>query len=283
MVKYERMGKRVKNKPCYWCGSLDSDDNHVNINEDVPPRWLSGMKKVKEENCVPQCNTCRNNLAVLDYAVNEYFRYGAEVDLDKVERANLLTNNKGIGTRKINLHGNIDYAQANGCLLLWLRKLLVGLWYKEKDNRFDGGMFILAPWISFDDKIFYMANTVIPSKVSWPLLYDIDDFFRYDHKIEYTKSIPFKYTFIQSSQISIPPPLQLLRFAIYKSFCGYCLFIPNFEKINPIIFYPFFDKPPLYIEKWLKGYPYYPSSFVVELTSSLKSISPEEAAKRVRL
>lgn len=268
---------------CYWCGTFGDSNNHVTISEDVPPRWLSGIKKVKKENCVPQCETCKKNLAVLDYAVNEYFRYGAGVDLDKVERANLMTNNKGFGTRKINLHGNIDYAQSNGCLLLWLRKLLVGLWYKENKSRFDGGMFLLAPWITFDDEIFYITQTVIPSNVSWSLLFDIDDFLGYNHETELTKRIAFKYSFILSSKINIPAPLQLLRFAIYGNFCGYCLFIPNFEKINPQIFIPYFGYPPLYIEKWLKGFPYYQSSFVVELTNSLKSISPEEAAKRVRL
>jgi len=277
------MGKRVKDKQCYWCGSLDNDSNHVNISEDVPPRWLSGIKKVKKANCVPQCETCKKNLAVLDYAVNEYFRYGAGVDLDKVERANLLSNNKGIGTRKFNLHGNIDYAQANGCLLLWLRKLLVGLWYKERNSHFDGEMFILAPWITFDNKEVYVSNILIPSKISWPLLLDIDDFFRNDYNIEYTKNIPFRFTFIQSSQIDIPIPLKLLRFSIYGSFCGYCLFIPKHKIISPSVIFSLFNKPPLFIEKWLKGINYFSSSDVVKLTNSLKSISPEEASNRVRL
>ena len=277
------MGKRVKDKQCYWCGSLDNDSNHVNISEDVPPRWLSGIKKVKKENCVPQCETCKKDLAVLDYAVNEYFRYGAGVDLDKVERANLLSNNKGFGTRKINLNGNVDYAQSNGALLLWLRKLLVGLWYKEKNNRFDGGMFILAPWLSFDDKDAYVSNTVILSEKARALLFDIDDYFGYDYLYDNMNKIPFKFSFISSSLIAIPAPLQLLRFAIYGNYCGYCLFIPKHEIISPLKFLTLVNKPPLYIEKWLKGYPYFKSSKVVELVNSLKSISPEEAVKRVRL
>jgi hypothetical protein len=277
------MGKRARNKECYWCGSLDNDSNHVNINEDVPPRWLSGIKRVKEENCVPQCNTCKSNLAVLDNAVNEYFRYGAGVDLDIVEQNNTFSNNKGVIARKINFHGKTDYAQSNGCLLLWLRKLLVGLWYKEKDSRFDGGMFILAPWLSFDDKDFYMSNIVIPSEVSRSLLFNIDDYFGYDYLYDNMNKISFKFLFINSSLINIPAPLQLLRFAIYGSYCGYCLFIPNIKNIDPIIFKPIVGYPPLYIEKWLRGYPYYQSSDVVKLVNSLKSISSEEAAKRVRL
>jgi hypothetical protein len=277
------MSKRARNKECYWCGSLDNDSNHVNISEDVPPRWLSGIKRVKEKNCVPQCNTCKNNLAVLDNAVNEYFRYGAGVNLDIVEQNNLFSNNKGVIARKINLHGKIDYAQSNGCLLLWLRKLLVGLWYKEKNNRFDGGMFILAPWLSFDDKDAYVANTVIPSEKARALLFDIDDYFGYDYLYDNINKIPFKFSFISSSLIAIPAPLQLLRFSIYGSYCGYCLFIPKNVIISPLKFLTLVDKPPLYIEKWLKGYPYFKSSKVIELVNSLKSISPEEATKRVRL
>jgi hypothetical protein len=277
------MGKRTKTKQCYCCGTLDNESKHVNISEDVPPRWLSGIKTVKKENCIPQCNTCRNNLAVLDNAVNEYFRYGAGVNLDIVEQNNLWTNNKSIGTRKINLNGNIDYAQSNGCLLLWLRKLLVGLWYKEKNSRFEGGMFVLVPWLSFDDSSLYVINTATPPEESRSLLFDIDDYFRYDYILDSRMKIPFKFSFINSPLINIPAPLQLLRFAIYGRFCGYCLFIPNYEKVNPKIFFPFFDKPPLHIEKWLKGFPYYQSSDVVKLVNSLKSISAEEAATRVRL
>jgi hypothetical protein len=277
------MGKRARNKQCYWCGSLDNDNNHVNISEDVPPRWLSGIKKVKEENCVPQCETCKKNLAVLDNAVNEYFRYGAGVDLDIVEQNNSFSNNKGIIARKINLNGKIDYAQANGCLLLWLRKLLVGLWYKEKDYRFDGGMFILAPWITYDNKEVYVSNIAIPPEISRSLLRDIDDYFGYDSEIEYINKIRFKYSFVNTSLIVVPKPLQLLRFSIFGSYCGYCLFIPKHKIISPAAFYSLSSKPPLYVEKWLKGIDYFSSSLVVDLTNSLKSISPEEAAKRVIL
>jgi len=269
-------------KQCYWCGTIGDTSNRVTVSEDVPPRWLSGEKKVKENNCVPQCNICKKDLAVLDNAVNGYFKYGPGIDLDKLEKENLWSNNKGFSARKINLNGNVDYAQANGALLLWLRKLLVGLWYKEKNNRFDGGMFILAPWLSFDDQYFYVLQTVIPSSVLWPLLFDIDDFFGFDYETEFTKRAAFKYSFISSSQINIPEPLQFLRFSIYGNFCGYCLFIPEFKKINPQIFIPFVGYPPLYIEKWLNCQ-YFPSSFAVTLIDSLKSISPEEAAKRVRL
>jgi len=277
------MGKRTRNKECYWCGSLDNDSNHVTISEDVPPRWLSGIKKVKKENCVPQCNTCKNNLAVLDNAVNEYFRYGAGVDLDIVEQNNTFSNNKGIIARKIDFHGKTDYAQSSDCLLLWLRKILVGLWYKEKDSYFDGGMFILAPWLSFDNKNSYVSNIVTPSEIARSLLFDIDDYFGYDYLYDNMNKIPFKFLFINSSLIDIPAPLQLLRFAIYGSYCGYCLFIPKHEIISPLEFLTLFNKSPLYIEKWLRGYPYYQSSDVVKLVSSLKSVSPEEAAKRVRL
>jgi hypothetical protein len=276
------MGKRVKNKPCYWCGSLDNENNRVTKSEDVPPRWLSGIKKVKKENCVPQCNSCKNYLAMLDDSANWYFKYGANVDVEKVIQANFFSNNKGIGARKIDLNGKIDFAQANAALLLWLRKLLVGLWYKEKDDRFDGGMYILAPWLTFDDLNFYVSKMVIPSSLSWPLLLDIDDFFGVNHNIDNTIKIPFEYAFIQSSRIKLPSPLQLLRFAIYENYCGYCLFFPKIDKGNHQAVLPFDRYPPLYIDKWLLGPQYFPSSFVVELENSLKPITSEEAAKRVR-
>jgi hypothetical protein len=270
-------------KQCYWCGTIGDACNRVTISEDVPPRWLSGEKKVKEINCVPQCNICKKDLAVLDNAVNGYFKYGPGIDLNKIEKDNLWSNNKGFSARKIILNGNIDYAQSNGALLLWLRKLLVGLWYKEKNSRFDGGIFILAPWLSFDDQYFFMSQIVIPSNVSWSLLFDIDDFLGFDYETESLKKIEFKYSFISSQQINLPAPLQLLRFAIYGSFCGYCLFFPGLDINNIQMLKPFFDYPPLYLEKWLKGFPYFASSMVVKLTDSLKSISPEEAARRVRL
>jgi len=61
------------------------------------------------------------------------------------------------------------------------------------------------------------------------------------------------------------------------------LFIPNIKNIDPIIFKPIVGYSPLYIEKWLKGYPYYQSSDVVKLVNFLKSIFLEGTAKRIRL
>jgi len=275
------MSKRTLNKPCFWCGAFDNDNNHVTISEDVPPRWLSGIKKVKEVNCVPQCETCKNNLAPLDYAVNDYFRYGAKVDLDKVERSSLLSNNKGIVSRKIILNGNIDYAQSNGCLLLWLRKLLSGLWYKKNEKRFNGLMLILAPWLSFDDEFFFISKTVIPSKYSWNLLFDIDEHFNIVHNISNTNNCPFNYLFINSPLLYVPEPLQLLRFAIFEKKCGYCLFIPETIIGNTSVLSLFFEKPPLYINHWLRC-DYRDSSFIVDVLNSQKIVTPEEAAKRVR-
>jgi len=276
------MGNRVKDKPCYWCGSYDNDNNQVTISEDVPPRWLSGIKKVKEINCVPQCETCKNNLAPLDYAVNDYFRYGAKVDLDKVERANLRSNNKGYVSRKIILNGNIDYAQSNGCLLLWLRKLLSGLWYKKNDNRFNGLMLILAPWLSFEDKYFFVCQTVIPKEVSRSLLSNIEKHLNFVHEVRDTNKEPFKYTFINSPLLYVPEPFQLLRFEILDDKCGYCLFIPEIIEADTSILSSFSDKPPLYINHWLRC-DYQNSSFAVDLLNSQKSITLEEVTKRVRL
>jgi len=274
------MSKKTTNKPCYWCGTFDDDTNHVTISEDVPPRWLSGIKSVKEANCVPQCETCKKDLALLDNAVNDYFRYGAKVDLDKVERSNSSSNNKGYIARKILLNGNIDYAQSNGSLLLWLRKLLSGLWYKKNDNRFNGLMLILAPWITFDDGYFFVSNTVIPKNVSLSLLFSIDEHFNYIHNGNDTNNSDFKYTFINSSLLYVPEPLQLIRFAIYEK-CGYCLYIPEEILNDNSILSLFFNKPPLYISHWLRC-DYRDSQFVVDLLKSQKSITPEEATKRVR-
>ena len=275
------MGKRVKNKPCYWCGSLDNENNRVTKSEDVPPRWLSGIIEVKEINCVPQCETCKKNLASLDNAVSDYFRFGAKANLDKVERSNLRSNNKGYVSRKIILNGNTDYAQSNGSLLLWLRKLLSGLWYKKNDNRFNGLMLILAPWLSFDDDFFFISKSVVPSEISWSLLVDIEKHFNFVHNTEDTNKCPFNYTFLNSPLIYVPEPLQLIRFAIFEEKCGYCLFIPETIKDDTSILSLFFDKPPLYINYWLRC-DYRDSSFAVDLLNSQKSITPEEAAKRVR-
>src|SRR5215471_17659198 len=84
-----------KNIQCYWCGSSGDEKNRVTISEDVPPRWLTGIRTVKKKNCVPQCNECKNALALLDDAVNGYFRYGAGVDLEKVEKNTFQRRNKG--------------------------------------------------------------------------------------------------------------------------------------------------------------------------------------------
>jgi len=273
-----------KIKQCFWCGSLDKENNHVSISEDVPPRWLSGEKKVRKSNCVPQCNECKNALALLDDSVVGYFNYGPGIDLEKIEGSNNFVNNKGLYARKINLYGNNDYAQANGCLLLWLRKLLVGLWYKEQETYFDGGMFLLAHWLTFDDAEMYISGVVTPTQVTINLLFDIDDEITgNDYLTEFYKKTPFDYTFVPSSRSGVPFPLQLLRFSIYGSFAGYCMYLPKFPIISPSSFSNMFGKPPYHLEKWIKGYPYFSPSTVVTLVNSIKNISAEEAAKRVRL
>jgi len=178
-------------KQCFWCGTFGNDKNHVSISEDVPPRWLSGEKKIKMSNCVPQCKECKNALALLDDSVVGYFKYGPGIDLEKVEGSNNFVNNKGLYARRINLNGNEDYAQANGCLLLWLRKLLVGLWYKEKGTYFDGGMFLLAHWLTFDDPEMYVSGVVTPTQVAINLLFDIDDEITgNDYQTEFYKKHP---------------------------------------------------------------------------------------------
>jgi len=275
------MSNKTTNKPCFWCGSFNTENNHVTISEDVPPRWLSGIKSVKEANCVPQCERCKKDLALLDNAVNDYFRYGAKVDLDKVERSNSSSNNKGYIARKIFLNGNIDYAQSNGSLLLWLRKLLSGLWYKKNDNRFNGLMLILAPWITFDDGYFFVSKTVISKYDSMSLLFNIDEQFNFNNYEMNNNKSHFKYTFINSPLLYIPEPLQLLRFSIFEEKFGYCLFIPETYIYNTSIISLFYDKPPLYIKNWIRC-DYQKTSFVVDLLNSQRSITPEEATKRVR-
>jgi len=273
-----------KFKQCFWCGTFGNEKNHVSVSEDVPPRWLSGEKKVKISNCVPQCKECKSALAQLDDSVVGYFKYGAAIDLDKVEGSNSFVNNKGLFARKINLNGNEDYAQSNGCLLLWLRKLLVGLWYKEKGTCFDGGMFLLAHWLKFDEPEMYVSGVVTPTQVILKLLFDIDDEITgNDYKAEFKRKTPFDYIFIPSSRSRVPFPIQLLRFSIYGSFAGYCMYLPKFPIISPSSFSNMVGKPPFYLEKWIKGYPYFPPSTVVTLVNSIKNISAEEAAKRVRL
>jgi hypothetical protein len=282
-VRIKYMSKKEKDKQCFWCGSLGNDTNPVTVSEDVPPRWLSGIKKVKKVNCVPQCEECKINLAVLDNAVNGYFKYGAAVDLDKVEKDTEWTKNKGIASRKIKLNGNDDYAQSNGSLLLWLRKLLVGVWYKEKGTRFDGLMLFLTSFLSFDNPDRYTNKIVKPLNVSMELLLNIDDALRYNYLTDFVKKVPFTYTFFNESHNIVPSPLQLLRFGIYGSYVGYCLFIPASIGTNTKIFLPLYEKSPLYIDKWIYGYQYIRSSDVVKLVDSTKSITAEEATKRVRL
>lgn len=276
---------RSKNelKQCFWCGSFDKENNHVTVSEDVPPRWLSGEKKVKKINCVPQCNECKNALSGLDDAVNGYFRYGAETDLEKVEQNTSWLNNKGVYARKIDLNGKEDYAQSNGCLLLWLRKLLVGLWYKENDTFFNGQTVILANWLSFDDNFFYISNIVTPKEISIKLQFNIDlEMIQNDYLTDFKMKTPFSFSFIPSSRSGVELPLQLLRFAIYGRYPGYCLYIPEMSESNLLKVFHLLEKDPLYIKYWLRGYPYYPPSDVVSMVNSLKSISAEEAAKRVR-
>ena len=273
-----------KLKQCYWCGTFGNKKNHVTTSEDVPPRWLSGEKKVKILNCVPQCKECKNALALLDDSVVGYFKYGAAIDLEKVEGSNNFVNNKGLYARKIDLYGNKDYAQANGCLLLWLRKLLVGLWYKEKGTYFEGGMFLLAHWLTFNEPEMYVSGVVTPTKEVLKLLFDIDDEITgNDYQAEFKRKTPFNYTFVPPSRNEVPFPLQLLRFSIYGSFAGYCMYLPKFPIISPSSFSNIFGKPPYHLEKWIKGFPYIPPSIVVTLANSIKDISAEEAAKRVRL
>jgi hypothetical protein len=277
------MRDRVKDKQCYWCGLFDSDNNPVTVSEDVPPRWLTGIKEVKEMNCVPQCEECKKGLNGLDDAVNGYFRYGPGIHLDKIERNTIRIKNKGVYARKINLNGKEDYAQSNGALLLWLRKLLVGIWYKEYDIRFDGTMYILTPWITYDNPDLYVSMIATPSIKSNELLAHIDEEFSIDTLTGLVNKNPFKFIFIPSSHSVMPLPLQLLRFAIYGSFIGYCLYIPEPIKSNLPIALNMLGKPPLYIENWLKGFPYIPPSTVTVFVNSLKEISAEEAEKKVRL
>jgi hypothetical protein len=278
------MSKRVRDKQCYWCGSLDNDSNHVTVSEDIPPRWLSGEKKVKEPNCIPQCEECKNALQGLDNAVNGYFKYGASIDIEKVKKYNDFVNNKGFNSRKINLNGSEDFVQSNGCLLLWLRKLLVGLWYKEKGTYYSGSMFILAHWLSFDDPEMYVSNTVTPTTKTLNILFDIDEQITgNNYKAESIRKTPFDFTFVPPSKSGILFPLQLLRFSIYGSYTGYCLFIPEVTEPNLLIAYNLFEQDPYYLKYWLKSFPYLSPSTVIALNNSLKSISAEEVTKRVRV
>jgi len=275
------MSNIIREIQCFWCGSFSKENNPVTVSEDVPPRWLTGEKKVKAKNCVPQCENCKIGLSGLDDAVNGYFRYGAEVDLDKVERHTIRINNKGTSARQIILHNNIDYAQSNGSLLLWLRKLLAGLWYKEKGTYYDGGMLFLTPWITFDDKDMYISHIVPSSTFLCDIIFNIDKFLGFNYEIDYQKKIPFCYNFDISKLSNIPKPLHLTRFSIYSRFIGYCLFLPKSLADNPFSFISLYNKPPLYVENWLKGFQFIPSTTVIELVKSLKNISADEAAKRV--
>ena len=273
------------NKRCFWCGTFGNESSRVKVNEDVPPRWLSGIKKVKKHNCVPQCKECQNALAMLDDAVMGYFKSGVYKDMDKIEKNISFVNNKGIYTRKIILNGQIDYAQSNGNLLLWLRKLLAGLWYKQFNSYFNSGMFILAHWITFDDPHFYFSNTVTPTEKTLEILFNIDENIA---DVNYYKDCnqkePFVYKFFSSSESGISMPFQLLRFAIYGSYAGYCLYLPEITEIkDKNILKEIYCRSPFYFEYWLKGFHAYSPSQVIELVSSTKSVTAEEAAKRVRV
>jgi hypothetical protein len=271
-------------KQCFWCGSFTTKENRVTVSEDVPPRWLSGIKKVIKSNCVPQCEECKVALSGLDESVNGYFKYGASIDLEKVKKTNNFLDNKGLYSRKIKLNGNEDFAQSNGCLLLWLRKLLVGLWCKEQGTYFNGGMFILAHWLSFDDPERYFSGAVTPTVKTLEILFDIDEQITgINTQAELEKRKPFNFTFVPSSKSGILFPLQLLRFSIYGSYTGYCLFVPEISESNLFILHNLFEKTPYYLKYWIRGFPYYPPSIVIALINSLKSISAEEVAKRVRV
>jgi hypothetical protein len=261
------MRNRIKDKQCYWCGTFDSDNNPVTVSEDVPSRWLTRIKEVKEINCVPQCEECKKSLNGLDDAANGYFRYGPGINLDKIARNTKRVKNKGIYARKIILNGKEDYAQSNGVLLLWLRKLLVRVWYKEYDKRFNGSMFILTLWITYDSPELYVSKIAIPSIKTNNLLAYIDEEFSIDTLTGLINIKSFKFNFIPPSHSGVPLPLQLLRFAIYGSFIGYCLYIPETsENILPILI-NIHRKPPLYIENWLIGFPYIPPSTVTGLVN----------------
>ena len=74
-----------------------------------------------------------------------------------------------------------------------------------------------------------------------------------------------------------------MRFSIYGSFAGYCMYVPKVPAINPSLLSDLNNKTPYHFEKWIIGFPYIPPSTVVTLANSIKDITAEEAAKRVRL
>ena len=265
-------------KQCYWCGSFGNDANPVTISEDVPPRWLSGVKKIKEINCVPQCELCKKALKPLDTAVVDYFKYGAKIDLSKVERSNELTNNRGFKARKVILNGSEDFILPNGTLALWLRKLLVGIWYKDKGKYFEGSILTLAPWITWDDPDLSVSNIIIPSSESKALYSDIDAQIIGNDQQCYEQTIPFTSTFIHASRCGVPMPLELLRFSIYAKYFGYCLYIPSAVTANPPAMPSY-----LSIRRWSKCFPYIPPEKIGGLLAGTKSITNEEAVARVRL
>lgn len=270
-------------KQCFWCGTLGDLKNRVTVSEDVPPRWLSGERKVKRINCVPQCDECKNALARLDDSVNTWFRFGAGIDLDIVEQDNFFRNNKGYISRKINLHGEKDYAQSNPCLLLWLRKLLLGLWYKEKKEFFNGNTYILAHWVTEPDPNFYLTKVVLPKEKIMEIQLDIDiKITGKTYEDDFEKRPPFTFNFISPSRSGVELPLQLLRFSIYGRFTGYCLYFPkkSFNDIFKLL--SLYERDPLYLKYWLNSFISYSPSQIITMTNSLKSLSAEEVAKRVR-
>ena len=223
-------------------------------------------------------------LAMLDDAVVGYFKSGVYKDMDKVEKNISFVNNKGIYVRKIILDEKIDYAQSNVNLLLWLRKLLAGLWYKQYNSFFGGQMFILSHWITFDDPTMYISNSVPTTRKIIDILFDLDEEFTGVSYIENSsKKETFSYRFIPSSISGVSSPFHLLRFAIYGSYVGYCLYLTEISKQNLFTVFNMQGNAPLFLENWLMCFPAYPPSFVIKLVNNTKAITPEEAAKRVRV
>jgi hypothetical protein len=93
---------------------------------------------------------------------------------------------------------------------------------------------------------------------------------------------PFSFIFISPFRSGVELPLQLLRFSIYGSFPGYCLYIPEVSGSNFLKAFNLLEKDPLYVKYWLHSWPYLSPSVVIFLVNSLKSISAEEVARRVR-
>ena len=61
------------------------------------------------------------------------------------------------------------------------------------------------------------------------------------------------------------------------------MYIPKVPTNSLSLLPNLYGKPPYHFEKWVIGFPYIPPSTVVTLAKSIKDITAEEAAKRVRL